>query len=57
MFRMARSPQVSEALFILREAANGLRVVHGHQVRLPGSDLGFHGLAVHFFVWPPQGFK
>jgi hypothetical protein len=43
IFRMARAPQVSEALFILREAANGLRVVHGHQVRLPGSDLGFHG--------------
>ena len=43
IFRVARAPQVSEALFILREAANGLRVVHGHQVRLPGSDLGFHG--------------
>ena len=44
IFRMARAPQVSEALFILREAANGLRVVHGHQVRLPGADLGFHGI-------------
>ncbi len=31
----SRAPQVSEALFILREAANGLRVVHGHLVRMP----------------------
>jgi hypothetical protein len=40
VLRMAIAPQVSEALFILREAANGLRVLHGHKVRPrdPGVD-------------------
>jgi hypothetical protein len=35
LWHTCHAPQVSEALFILREAANGLRVVHGHQVRMP----------------------